>query len=167
MSQQKIPVQLNQRQREQIQELSQKETGEIMDLLVKEKLPANLIDVRFQGWLKNALVHETYITMNAAYPEFKELFKAMHEKSVYDFNLREMGLALNCVEGKSMFQLCVATPDEYLKLQDAVVVMVVQWNDHADKLKKPILERYKKLAEMVANHKPIIMPNTKNYPLTC
>lgn len=159
---QKPPVQLNQRQREQIQELSQKETGEIMGLLIKEKLPSELIDVRFQGWLKNALIHETYITMNAAYPDFKELFKAMHEKNVYDFTLREMGLALNCVESKSMFQLCIGTHDEYLAVQDAVAVMAVKWNDHADKIKKPILERYKKLAEMVVNHKPIIMPTGKS-----
>ena len=79
--------QLSKRQLEQLEELQSKMQGEIQHMIITEKLPAAVIHASFADWLTLALPHETTVTMNTGYPDYKKLWKAMKSKPVIEYNL--------------------------------------------------------------------------------
>lgn len=152
-------IQLSDRQKQKITELNKQMSEEIMQLMHTHDFPTEFIHEKFQDWLTIALPHETAAIMKASYPEFKKFYLAMNSKKATEFNMWEMGFALNCVESKSQAQLKANTPEIYIAIQDAIGEMMVRWNEAVNAMKQPITDRYKTLMEMVRDNKPIIMPN--------
>lgn len=155
-----MPVQLSPHQQKQMQELQTKMSVEIQQLMKSNFLPKEFIHPQFAGWLELAREHETAKSMNCSYEDFKLFWKSFNEKHPDEFNMWEMGFAINCVSSKSQAQL-QCNPEYYIKIQDAASEMIDHWNNHLNKIKAPITDRYKVLMDRVRQSKPIIMPNTE------
>lgn len=151
---------LSKRQQEQLKELNEKMSAEIMELMQQHTLPAEFIHESFQQWLSRALPHETAKLMATSYADFKKFWLPMWKKGAAELNLWEMGFAINCVESKGMEQLRIETPEGYIAVQDAITQMAIHWNAVVNKVKEPITSRYKTLMDRVKDNKPIIMPDT-------
>lgn len=157
---QPMTVQMSTHQQKQLQELQTKMSEEIQQLMKTHFLPKEFIHPWFAGWLAMAREHETAKSMNCSYEDFKKFWTAFNEKHPDEFNMWEMGFAINCVSSKSQAQL-QCDPAGYIIIQDAASEMIDQWNNHLNSIKASITDRYKVLVDRVKASKPIIMPNSE------
>lgn len=161
----------------QFEELGNQQRQELQDCISCGMLPTEQIHPNFQQWIRQALQHETTSLMGTSYPDFKKQWLSMCEKTAEEYNMQEMGLAINCVESKSMVQMGIesvnsgynfAHREEYIFIQDAIAVMALHWNVHMEALKKPITEKYKELGTKLReelNNAPVTPQKAKRVKL--